>query len=728
MQELRKPSTKVVSLLLSLVMILSLFTIIPVTTANATVSLSGTTLTLSGTVTLAELTGYSKKTTVKTITASSGTKFTAASTKEMFKGFSNCTSINLSKVSFSSSVDATSMFYGLTKLTSLTLPSMTVKNANNMFYNCSALTTLNLSNMNTSSCTSMAGMFYGCSKLSSITTGTTFTSTKVTTMQTMFYGCSSLTTLNLSKFNTSKCDMMASMFKGCSKLKTLTLSTGFTGGISSISGLFDGCSSLEAVDVSHIVTYSGTIMTNVFRNCALLTELDLSGFQDSSYEGASAGMFSGCTGLDRITISDGFSITEDMLLTNAKDDNTGWANEEDTGTIVSADGEYAVFSGAGSYVRSAGSAPETYTVTWKNWDNTVLETDEDVAYGTTPEYNGDIPTKASDAQYRYTFSGWNPALTDVAEDAVYTAVFTASEREYYTGHSLSLNGDIAVNFYLDLSEEEVQNATINFSWFDKELENAQIILDPKGSGYYRASCPIAVAEMTYPITAALTVGGKDYTDTYSAVTYANVILTDESFKTKFIAEKGTEKYNQLVVLVKSMLDYGAKAQKQFKRDEDNLANQNLVSDDEVSPYYYVPGDVTADMISTEATDMSAADYSDYGLEYTGSTIVYLSQTSIRHYFEITNPTEFEKNSGSITFNGEKVEYTVKGDEIYFELKNISAPNLDTLYALSINGTEYQYSVLDYVKACLNSTATSTDMKALAATTYRYNQAANTYFG
>ena len=75
----------------------------------------------------------------------------------------------------------------------------------------------------------------------------------------------------------------------------------------------------------------------------------------------------------------------------------------------------------------------------------------------------------------------------------------------------------------------------------------------------------------------------------------------------------------------------------------------------------------------------------------------------------------------------KIGYTEKNGEIYFELKNIAAADLDTLCTLIINGDPYKYSVLEYVKACLKSTKTSDNMKALAAATYRYNQAANVYF-
>jgi len=73
-------------------------------------------------------------------------------------------------------------------------------------------------------------------------------------------------------------------------------------------------------------------------------------------------------------------------------------------------------------------APTTYTVTWKNYDGTVLETDTDVAEGATPTYDGATPTKPEDDEYTYAFSGWTPTVATVTSDATYTAAFTATEK------------------------------------------------------------------------------------------------------------------------------------------------------------------------------------------------------------------------------------------------------------------------------------------------------------
>lgn len=66
-----------------------------------------------------------------------------------------------------------------------------------------------------------------------------------------------------------------------------------------------------------------------------------------------------------------------------------------------------------------------FTIVWKNYDGTVLETDEGVVKDTTPTYDGATPTKPATAEYTYTFSWWNPTVKPATKDQVYTAQFEA---------------------------------------------------------------------------------------------------------------------------------------------------------------------------------------------------------------------------------------------------------------------------------------------------------------
>ena len=71
----------------------------------------------------------------------------------------------------------------------------------------------------------------------------------------------------------------------------------------------------------------------------------------------------------------------------------------------------------------------SYTVTWTNYDDTVLKTDT-VDYGETPAYTGATPTKPADAQYTYTFVGWTPTINTVTGDVTYKATYTNAKNKY----------------------------------------------------------------------------------------------------------------------------------------------------------------------------------------------------------------------------------------------------------------------------------------------------------
>ena len=70
--------------------------------------------------------------------------------------------------------------------------------------------------------------------------------------------------------------------------------------------------------------------------------------------------------------------------------------------------------------------PETYTITWVNYDGTVLEIDEGVAHGSTPTYDGEIPTKPSDYKSSYEFDSWSPDVLEATENRTYVAQYVST--------------------------------------------------------------------------------------------------------------------------------------------------------------------------------------------------------------------------------------------------------------------------------------------------------------
>ena len=83
----------------------------------------------------------------------------------------------------------------------------------------------------------------------------------------------------------------------------------------------------------------------------------------------------------------------------------------------------------------------TYTVTWYN-GTTLLETDTNVPYGTTPTYNGADPVyNGSGAPAEYTWNGWSPAVGPIQGDTKYTAAFKYSGYFYTKLIDRSISGE-----------------------------------------------------------------------------------------------------------------------------------------------------------------------------------------------------------------------------------------------------------------------------------------------
>lgn len=83
--------------------------------------------------------------------------------------------------------------------------------------------------------------------------------------------------------------------------------------------------------------------------------------------------------------------------------------------------------------------PIGITITWKNYDGTILEIDNNVLFGTDPSYDGEIPHHVDDAQFYYTFIGWSPNVVKATEDVTYIAQYSTTYKTYCI--TWSINGN-----------------------------------------------------------------------------------------------------------------------------------------------------------------------------------------------------------------------------------------------------------------------------------------------
>lgn len=99
-------------------------------------------------------------------------------------------------------------------------------------------------------------------------------------------------------------------------------------------------------------------------------------------------------------------------------------------TFAGWDREIDEVTGDTTYTATYTSSTRGYTVEWRDWDNSLIEKDENVLYNTVPAFDGETPEREADAHYSYTFKGWNPAVSKVTGNTVYTAAYNLVPQKY----------------------------------------------------------------------------------------------------------------------------------------------------------------------------------------------------------------------------------------------------------------------------------------------------------
>ena len=268
--------------------------------------------------------------------------------------------------------------------------------------------------------------------------------------------------------------------------------------------------------------------------------------------------------------------------------------------------------------------------------------------------------------------------------------------EHLDGYSLSLDGNIGVNFFMELDKSVIadENAYMKFR-LPNGKTSVVLVGDAKqqtvsGTTYYVFSCEVAAKEMNETITAQIiTSDKKGEIYEYSVADYI-----------QYIRDNPTEFDEKTLSLVNAMAGYGDYAKAYFN-------NENLDANTEMDA-------VTADTLASFDKQISG-DLPE-GITYYGSSLLLESNTTMRHYFKVAEGTDVS----ALSFSGSK------GNYYYIDIPNISAEKLGTIQNVTIGNCTISYSPMSYAYAVLSSKNTSESLKNLVKSLYLYEQAAEAY--
>ncbi|MDL2292665.1 BspA family leucine-rich repeat surface protein [Acholeplasma sp. OttesenSCG-928-E16] len=127
-------------------------------------------------------------------------------------------------------------------------------------------------------------------------------------------------------------------------------------------------------------------------------------------------------------------------------------------------------------------AIKTFTITWKNYDGSILETDYNVEWGTVPSFDGSAPIRPTEDGNIYTFNGFSPVVSKVTDNHEFTANYS-SVLDKYTVKFYDANNNV-------IKEEEISHGSsaiapssnpekegYEFLSWDKEYSNVKSDLD-----------------------------------------------------------------------------------------------------------------------------------------------------------------------------------------------------------------------------------------------------------
>ena len=216
-----------------------------------------------------------------------------------------------------------------------------------------------------------------------------------------------------------------------------------------------------------------------------------------------------------------------------------------------------------------------YTVTFKNWDGTILS-QSTYHYGDTiipPE----APARAADSTYAYIFTGWDTELV-CAGDMVITAEYKSIPKTAlkFSSAYLTLQDDLSLNYKVSkdlIDNGGYSNPYVVFKLGDRTVKVDKYTLSEDGKSYVFTFNNITPDQMNDSISATLYAefNGVEYTSEtkeYSVAQYCYNLLGKYS---------GDENAKLRTLLV-DLLNYGSASQIYTGHNTENLANAKLTEE------------------------------------------------------------------------------------------------------------------------------------------------------
>ncbi|MBQ0064798.1 MAG: hypothetical protein KBT48_03470 [Firmicutes bacterium] len=254
------------------------------------------------------------------------------------------------------------------------------------------------------------------------------------------------------------------------------------------------------------------------------------------------------------------------------------------------------------------------------------------------------------------------------------------KEEVLKGYSLSISGDIGVNFYMQVAQE---NGYMEFKYPNGNYENIPIedalsqVID--GVEYKIFTCKVSSKSMAENIYAQMhysnDVTGEEYV--YSVEEYANYLFEHES-----------EYSERDISIAKTMLTYGKYSQDYFDYKVENEPKDiNVLQDVDFNSYAYQLND------------------QNDSIDFIGARLILTSKPGLKLYF-----------TGNITSN----EYTVSKEGNYTVVTITNIDDMSKMYEINDNNFSLKYSIFSYGKQAMNTSNTS--LKNLMNAMYAYDQA------